>query len=290
MEQKGGSEDDDSGACTLETIALVRIKVDEHPGQCRSHRSLRSKAGSLSKDCKSIGSSSDDMKSVNRNYKEWLKNAKKCMDRMCQFNAKSHLENFLVTSSGAFSEERRNLNRKCQTPTNFPVKYYNETSNDRTETYEESLASSLLRYMKSSRYSKPNLVEAFCRDIDSFNLAYEKANWVWRPSEDCKPVPKGSCATLYDSRNCYGGWNLTIPAGTQRRFKYFSSDWTYRNDMDTVAVAPHCTFTGFSGSSFDGTRMTVSAGMTERWVVLKNETMYQGMHEDIESVTCVCRN
>merc|ERR1711915_917759 len=88
---------------------------------------------------------------------------------------------------------------------------------------------------------KANLVEAFCRDIDSFNLAYEKADWVWRPSDDCKPVPKDSCATLYDSRNCYGGWNLTIPAGTQRRFKYFSSDFRTESKRHKLQASAHTT-------------------------------------------------
>merc|ERR1711936_67145 len=44
-----------------------------------------------------------------------------------------------------------------------------EIPNDRTETQEESLKGSLLKYIDPNRASKSDLVEAFCRDIDAFN-------------------------------------------------------------------------------------------------------------------------
>ena len=44
---------------------------------------------------------------------------------------------------------------------------------DRTETKEESLSGSLLKYMDTTTASKPDLTEAFCRDIESFNEAFQ---------------------------------------------------------------------------------------------------------------------
>ena len=45
--------------------------------------------------------------------------------------------------------------------------------NDRTQTKEESLSGSLLKYMDTKNASKADLEEAFCRDIDSFNEAFQ---------------------------------------------------------------------------------------------------------------------
>ena len=44
---------------------------------------------------------------------------------------------------------------------------------DRTETKEESLSRSLLKYMNTTNASKADLTEAFCRDIESFNEAFQ---------------------------------------------------------------------------------------------------------------------
>ena len=56
-----------------------------------------------------------------------------------------------------------------------------------------------------------------------------------------------------------------VPPGEQRQLDYFSSDFKYRNDADIVAVRRGCTFTGFTGSSFNGERFTVTAGSADRW-------------------------
>ena len=40
-----------------------------------------------------------------------------------------------------------------------------------------------------------------------------------------------------------------------------------RNDMDVVGVRAGCTFTGFSGSDFDGNSVTVRAEQSDHWVV-----------------------
>ena len=44
---------------------------------------------------------------------------------------------------------------------------------DRTETKEESLSGSLLNFVDAKNASKANLEEAFCRDIDAFNEAFQ---------------------------------------------------------------------------------------------------------------------
>ena len=47
---------------------------------------------------------------------------------------------------------------------------------DRTETKEESLSGSLLKFVDAKNASKANLEEAFCRDIDAFNEAFQVVN------------------------------------------------------------------------------------------------------------------
>ena len=44
---------------------------------------------------------------------------------------------------------------------------------DRTETKEESVSGSLLKYMDTRNASKADLTEAFCRDIESFNEVFQ---------------------------------------------------------------------------------------------------------------------
>ena len=45
--------------------------------------------------------------------------------------------------------------------------------NDRTETKDESLSGSILKYMDAEHASKEELEEAFCRDTDAFNEAFQ---------------------------------------------------------------------------------------------------------------------
>jgi len=168
------------------------------------------------------------------------------------------------------------------------VKEKNETiPDDRTETKEESLSGSLLKLVDSKNASKAHLEEAFCRDIDAFNQAFQVDD-AGRPAA-CTELTPSACAVLYDSGTCGGGWNLVVTPGTQKTLKYFSGDWKYRNDIDTIGLRNGCTFTGFTGSSFDGNQMVLTAGATDRWVVLANSATYKNFHEDIESFQCVCR-
>jgi len=158
---------------------------------------------------------------------------------------------------------------------------------DRTETKEESLSGSLWELFDAKNASKANLEEAFCRDIDAFNEAFQVED-AGRPA-DCPEVPISACAILHDSGSCGGGWKLEVPPGMQRRLQYFSADWKYRNDIDTIGVRNGCTFTGFTGSSFDGNQMVVTAGTMDKWLVLIKSEAYKNFHEDIESFQCVCR-
>jgi len=159
----------------------------------------------------------------------------------------------------------------------------------RTETQAEALSSSIFRFIKKRDpdITKNSLEEAFCRDIDAFNEAFAIDD-AGRPT-NCPEIPSYNCAVLYDSSTCSGGWVLQVKPGAQKKFLYFSNDWKYRNDVDTIGVRRGCTFTGFTGSSFNGERMILTAGNSDRWVVLSKEEQFQKFDEDIESLQCVCR-
>jgi len=116
---------------------------------------------------------------------------------------------------------------------------------------------------------------------------FAKYNPFPRPSTP--QVPSSACAVAYDSGDCGGGWVLPIAEGEQR-FKFFSSFYTYRNDIDTVGVRAGCILTAFEDSSFNGDQVTVRAGSTDRWVVLAETPGYEHMSEQIESVKCRCVN
>jgi len=73
------------------------------------------------------------------------------------------------------------------------------------------------------------------------------------------------------------------------RFRWFTSTYSYRNDIDTIGVRAGCTFTGYSDSSFNGQRMTIRAEGYDRWEVLGDSAEFMHMDEDIESLQCVCR-
>merc|ERR1712179_169350 len=195
----------------------------------------------------------------------------------------------------------------------------------RTETMEETLQNSLLRYMNPQQASEMELREAFCRDIDAYSFDMDpmdpmamnqmNPNTVAGPStlsphqrvivrnqpsrpiapqatgkpSRCEHVPQTACAVAYDSHNCDGGWRLVIPQG-EMRFRWFTSTYTYRNDIDVIGVRAGCVFTGYSDSSYNGNRMTLRADMSDRWVVLADSPELSHMDEDIESVQCVCTN
>jgi len=156
----------------------------------------------------------------------------------------------------------------------------NSTDGNRTETISESLSKSMLKYLSLEDAKAKDLEEAFCRDIDSFNSAYITDDGS-RPA-NCPEVPINYCVMLFDSKDCTGGWSLNATDGTEMNFYYFSSNWKYRNDLDTIGLRFGCTFTGFSSTGFSGNKMILTADTTDRWVVLKADEGYNHFHEDIE--------
>jgi len=191
----------------------------------------------------------------------------------------------------------------------------------RTETYQESLQNSLLGQMDPQSTSEADMREAFCRDIDAYSHDMDLAPpapprgappppraTVVTPGQTlvvapgprpvlrgpdkprmCEDVPLTACAVAYDSHDCDGGWRLVIPIG-ELRFRWFTSYYTYRNDIDTIGVRAGCTFTGYSDSSFNGNRMTIRTAGHDRWEVLADSAEFMHMDEDIESVQCVCNS
>jgi len=170
----------------------------------------------------------------------------------------------------------------------------------RTETIQETLSSSLLTQMDPKQASEGDLREAFCRDIDAYSfdmqptVSARSGLQPVQPMRDerpagCDVVPSSACAIAYDSGTCSGGWKLVIPMG-ELRFRWFSSYFSYRNDMDTVGVRAGCTFTGYSDSKFNGDRIDIKADSYDRWVVFADHAQYKHMDGDIESLRCVCRH
>jgi len=173
----------------------------------------------------------------------------------------------------------------------------------RTESYQESLSSSLLSQLNPNTTTEDQLTEAYCRDVDALSFEFERQEAKGAPTPPsrgsagqssskpraCAEVPSSACAVAYDSGDCGGGWVLPIAEGEQR-FKFFSSFYTYRNDIDTVGVRAGCILTAFEDSSFNGDQVTVRAGSTDKWVVLAETPGYEHMSEQIESVKCRCDN
>ena len=105
----------------------------------------------------------------------------------------------------------------------------------------------------------------------------------------CPEVDQSLCAVMYDSNDCLGGWDLPIKDGEERwqllflfviiqqfssccrNLYYFSSDWRYRNDVDTIGLRRGCTFNGFTSTGFSGDKMTFTANETDKYVHIKKE-------------------
>jgi len=165
------------------------------------------------------------------------------------------------------------------------------------------MTNSLLKQIDPKKATADELREAFCRDVDAYSFdlqriaspdqtvsvppPHQHEEGDERPSLFCQKVPQGVCAVAYDSSNCNGGWKLMLAEG-QIQFRFWSSYWKYRNDMDLIAVRDGCTFTGFSDSQFNGNSGVVAAKGKDRWVVFYRDSQYRHLDEDIESVMCYC--
>jgi len=193
-----------------------------------------------------------------------------------------------------------------QAPTPYPTQLHNKLSPRR------HLTNSLLKQIDPSKATADELREAFCRDVYAFSFEFQPASPSQtvslppphrtsnetsttygehdeRPDKGyCQKIPQGVCAVAYDSSTCKDdGWKLMLPEG-QIQFRFWSSKFKYRNDMDLIAVRDGCTFTGFSDSEFNGNSGVVTAKGWDRWVVFGSSSQYRHLEEDIESVICRC--
>ena len=120
------------------------------------------------------------------------------------------VEHLLGVNKGRFT----NLHDQFSTP-------------DRTESPEEALKYSLLSFLPTN-ISKPDLLEALCRDLDAFSDIFQLEDFHQRPP-GCSPIARPHCAVLFDSSTCStGSWRLEVGDGDQRQLGYFSSDWRFR--------------------------------------------------------------
>jgi len=167
-----------------------------------------------------------------------------------------------------------------------PPSVTDESSVLTVPTIDETISSSLLSQVDSAKASEAELREAYCRDVDSFSFDMNVDDG--RPPK-CEEIRRTACGVVYDSGTCRGGWKLYIGEG-EISFPYFSSYWKYRNDIDLVGVKAGCTLTAFSSTGFSGKRGTFRADSTDGWWRLKEFAEFLHLHEDIESIQCVCRN
>merc|ERR1712032_1043660 len=153
----------------------------------------------------------------------------------------------------------------------------------RTQTIEESLDESLLGVLiplaessSATNVTDEILKEALCRDFEAFVEVFEVDDLDNRP-EFCPPIKNSMCGVLYDSSSCMEGtWMLEFTSGTQKQFRYWSSDFKYRNDADVLGIRNGCTFTGWTGQK-------------DRWVVFSKSSLYKKFDENILSFQCNCR-
>merc|ERR1711971_181393 len=156
---------------------------------------------------------------------------------------------------------------------------------NRSETPSESLEDSLLLVLSSENRTK--------LDADVWEEAFSHLLHLDQNEErpkNCPQINASLCAVLYDSSTCSSGsWELPVHDGTQKQLNYWSSDWKYRNDADILGVRSGCSFTGWTGSSFDGDSFSFTAGMSDRWVVFAYSPVYAAFDENILSFQCNCR-
>jgi len=165
-----------------------------------------------------------------------------------------------------------------------------EIPTNRTQTAEEGLKESLLSVITASDNATLDVLnEAFCRDAEAFSEAFQVDDTINRPA-NCQPIDNNLCAILYDSSTCADGtWKLPVYNNANKRLRYWSSDYKYRNDADVIGVRNGCTFFGWTGSGFDGNSFKLTAGATDRWIVFAQSQLYKQFDESILSFRCACR-
>ena len=127
------------------------------------------------------------------------------------------VEHLLGVNKGRFT----NLHDPFSTPDDLPIPL------DRTESPEEALKYSLLSFLPTN-ISKPDLLEALCRDLEAFSVIFQLEDFHQRP-QGCSLIARPHCAVLFDSSTCStGSWRLEVGDGDQRQLGYFSTDWRFR--------------------------------------------------------------
>merc|ERR1712181_63156 len=161
---------------------------------------------------------------------------------------------------------------------------------NRTQTAEEGLKESLLSVITASENATLDVLnEAFCRDTEAFSEAFQVDDTINRPG-NCQPIDNNLCVILYDSSTCADGtWKLPVYNNANKRLRYWSSDYKYRNDADVIGVRNGCTFLGWTSSDFRGNSFKLTAGATDRWVVFAQSQLYKQFDESILSFRCACR-
>ena len=169
----------------------------------------------------------------------------------------------------------------------------NNLTNYRTPTIEESLSNSLLTKLDKDKATEDDITEAFCRDVDFFSFYMNTYDGKQDPSlkdgkpPNCEKIPKEACGVAYDSSSCSGGWAIYLKEGGIS-FPYFSSYWSYRNDIDLLGVREGCELTAFSDTEFSGRNETFRAEYIDQWWVLAEHAQFSHLDENIESIFCIC--
>merc|ERR1719397_1997467 len=111
-----------------------------------------------------------------------------------------------------------------------------------------------------------------------------------------------ACATVYKAKRCKEGWwsghGWTLPVGNTD----FGMDivgigiplngaYTWRNNIESLQIAPGCTLEGFDDNRFGGGSIVIHAGSSQRDVLDLDNDEDVGDDDfvnDIESIKCTC--
>ena len=87
--------------------------------------------------------------------------------------------------------------------------------------------------------------------------------WKALGSSRSPQAPRSSCAIGHQTSSTGAKTSINILLnrnGADVYMKFPCCTFTFRNDADVVAVRNGCTFTGWTGSGYDGETFTVTAG------------------------------
>jgi len=102
----------------------------------------------------------------------------------------------------------------------------------------------------------------------------------------CPNVSSDLCAIVYEKEDCEGDWGKEIKPSTKTYFRIWSK---YRNDIESVSVRKGCTLTGYD-DEYEGDFIVIKAdSIKDRKLNLGDETEFEGLKNDIESLKCICQ-